>query len=452
MADVFVGRERELGTLVGFLDRAISGRAQVVFIAGEAGAGKSSLVGEFVRRAEEAHADVIAAVGECNAQTGAGDPYLPFRQVLAELTGARDPKPAVGSFNALNASRLKEFVRVAGETLLSVGPDLIGVFVPGAALLAKIATTVAKQGGLAEKLAERVRSGAVDSSLDQQRIFEQYAHVLAALSGQRPLILILDDLHWADSASLGLLFHLQRQLSDSRVLLVGTYRPDDIALGRVSMTTGGTERHPFEAILNEIKRYAGDVVIDLGAAQNEEGRALVDALVDAEPNRLDAAFRAELFARTEGHALFTVELLRDLEERGDLIKDDGGRWVQGASLAWESLPARVEGVIAERLARLTGEARDVLTVASVMGRDFAAQIVAEVQAAPERGVVKLLSRELDKRHRLVQETGEVRIGKRFVSWYRFVHVLFQQYLYDDLSAGERRLVHGDIAAALETLY
>src|SRR5512136_1979093 len=100
MADVFVGRERELETLAAFLGQAISGRAQVVFVAGEAGAGKSSLVGEFVRRAEEANPDLIAATGECNAQTGAGDPYLPFRQVLTELTGARDPKPAVGGFNA----------------------------------------------------------------------------------------------------------------------------------------------------------------------------------------------------------------------------------------------------------------------------------------------------------------------------------------------------------------
>ena len=243
---------------------------------------------------------------------------------------------------------------------------------------------VAKQGGLADKLAERVRSAAtIDPSLDQQRIFEQYAHVLAALSQQRPLILVLDDLHWADSASLDLLFHLQRQLRvTAALLLVGTYRPDDVAIGRVSMTTGRAERHPLEAILNEIKRYAGDVVIDLGAAQNDEGRALVDALVDAEPNRLDAAFARELFARTEGHPLFTVELLRNLEERGDLIKDAGGRWVQAASLDWEALPARVEGVIAERLARLTDEAREVLTIASVMGRDFAAQVVAEVQARP----------------------------------------------------------------------
>jgi tetratricopeptide (TPR) repeat protein len=408
-----------------------------------------------VRRAQEANSDLIAAVGECNAQTGAGDPYLPFRQVLTVLTGAEDPKATTGKVNATNAARLKEFVRISGETLLAVGPDLVGIFIPGAALLAKVATTVAKQSKVADKLAERVKSaekGAIDSSLDQERIFEQYAAVIAALSQQRALILILDDLHWADGASLNLLFHLARQLDDSRVLIVGTYRPDDVALGRLSTTSGRAERHPFEPILNEIRRYAGDVVIDLGAAQVDEGRELVDALVDAEPNRLDADFREQLYARTEGHPLFTVELLRTLEERGDLVKDAGGRWVQSAALDWEALPARVEGVIAERFGRLTDEARETLTIGSVMGRDFAAQVIAQVQKVPERELVKQLARELDKRHHLVQEAGEARVGKQFLSWYRFAHVLFQQYLYNDMSAGERRLLHGDVGNVLEMLY
>ena len=128
---------------------------------------------EFVRRAQEANPDLIAAVGECNAGTGAGDPYLPFRQVLTVLTGADDPKGTASTVNATStATRSKEFVRVSGETLLAVGPDLIGIFVPGAAILAKIATTAAKQSKLADKLAERVKAagaGAIDSSLDQER-------------------------------------------------------------------------------------------------------------------------------------------------------------------------------------------------------------------------------------------------------------------------------------------
>src|SRR4029077_7978852 len=163
---------------------------------------------------------------------------------------------------------------------------------------------------LGRRLAERkgpsdggVPGARLNSTLDQEKIFQQYTEAVQALSRDHTLILILDDLQWADSASLNLLFHLARQLKESRVLLLGTYRPDDVGLGR------GGERHPLEPILNELKRYYGDIVVDLGAAQGTETRAFVDALVDAEPNRLDATFRNELFARTEGHPLFTVELL-----------------------------------------------------------------------------------------------------------------------------------------------
>ncbi len=109
-------------------------------------------------------------------------------------------------------------------------------------------------------------------------------------------------------------------------------------------------------------------------------------------------------------------------------------------------------MIAERLGRLTDEERETLTIGSVMGRDFAAQVIAQVQDVPERELVKQLARELDKQHHLVLETGEVRIGKQFLSWYRFAHALFQQFLYNDMSAGERRLLHGDVAGVLEMLY
>ena len=109
------------------------------------------------------------------------------------------------------------------------------------------------------------------------------------LSRPRPLVLFLDDLHWADSASLNLLFHLARKMQDSRVLLIGTYRSDDVALGR------GGERHPLEPIVNELKRYNGDIVIELGATEASEGRAFVDALIDSQPNQLETAFRQQLF-------------------------------------------------------------------------------------------------------------------------------------------------------------
>jgi len=117
----------------------------------------------------------------------------------------------------------------------------------------------------------------------------------------------------------------------------------------VSLGRGG-ERHPLEPVLNELKRYLGDVWVDLAQTEKAEGRQFVDALLDSEPNRLGEGFRQALFRHTGGHPLFTIELLREMQERGDLIEDEG-RWVEGPTLNWGALPARVQGVIEERIGR-----------------------------------------------------------------------------------------------------
>ncbi|MRS03007.1 hypothetical protein EG832_07260 [bacterium] len=119
---------------------------------------------------------------------------------------------------------------------------------------------------------------------------------------------------------------------------------------------------------------------------------------------------------------------------------------------WATLPARIEGVIGERIARLPAALHETLTIGSVVGEEFAAQVVARIQKIEEREVVRNLSRELEKRYLLVSELSEIRIGKTYLSQYRFSHVLIQQYLYDELSSGERRILHLDIAETLEDLY
>jgi predicted ATPase len=134
------------------------------------------------------------------------------------------------------------------------------------------------------------------------------------------------------------------------------------------------------------------------------------------------------------------------------VQDAGGRWVEGPTLDWGKLPARVEGVIEKRIGRLAVELQEALKVASVEGEDFTAQVVAWVQELPERPLLRALSQELEKRHRLVRERGEVQVGGQFLSRYRFAHALFQQYVYHTLSAGERRLLHREIAQVLEGLY
>ena len=202
-------------------------------------------------------------------------------------------------------------------------------------------------------------------------------------------------------------------------------------------------------VLDELKRVYGDIWVDLNKVQ---GELFVGAFLDTEPNMLGELFREKLFKHTGGQALFTVELLRDLQERGDLVQDEGGRWIESDAIAWDKLPPRVEGVIASRIGRLEEELREILTVASVEGEDFTAQVIGQIQEIQVRKLLRTLSVELARRHQLVRERSGLRLGKRVLARYRFAHALFQRYLYNDLGNVEREMLHGEIAAILEDLY
>jgi predicted ATPase len=205
----------------------------------------------------------------------------------------------------------------------------------------------------------------------------------------------------------------------------------------------------LEPIVNELKRTFGDIEVDLERA---EGRPFVDAFLDSEPNCLGEAFREALYQHTQGHPLFTVELLRGMQERGDLVQDREGRWVEALALDWETLPARVEAVVAERIGRLPQRLRDLLSVASVEGETFTAEVVARVQARNERETVRCLSETLDRRHRLVRVHGIQRLDGQRLSQYRFRHILFQRYLYSTLDEAERAYLHEQVGRVLEGLY
>jgi predicted ATPase len=439
--DVFVGRERELAQLNAYLDRALAGHGQVCFVVGEAGSGKTALIDRFLEQVLAAHPKALVAVGTSNAQSGIGDPYLPFRETVAMLTGKVPNKHRAMS---QDDSRLRTALVRSVQVLVEVAPELIGLFVPGASLAGAVGKALANKAGWMDKLDELTKKE--KGTVEQARIFEQYTAFVQRLSAEQPLILFLDDLQWADSASVGLLFHLARQIESSRVLVVGAYRPNDVALGR------NGARHPLEPVVNELSRYKGEIRIDLDQISAEESRRFVDALLDSQPHCLEEGFRASLYHRTGGHALFTVELLRALEERGDLQRDSDGCWIATPSLDWDALPARVEGVIEERIDRLETDLRSMLTVASVEGEQFSAEVVARVEARAERDVVRQLSRELQRRHRLVSEQGMLRFDGLRLSLYRFVHNLFQQYLYGNLSEAERIYLHHDIGVTLEALF
>src|SRR5690606_31692524 len=207
--------------------------------------------------------------------------------------------------------------------------------------------------------------------------------------------------------------------------------------------------HPLQQVINELRRDRGDIIRDLSAA---EGRAFVDALLDSQPNRLDERLRETLYRQTQGHPLFTLELLRDMQERGDLVWDEDAGWIARTTLDWETLPARVEGVIGERISRLSPEMQELLQIASVVGEEFPAELLAQVTGREPAALARLLGQELDRTHRLLHAAGIRHDGQRRLSIYRFRHILIQRYLYQQLDEAERAYRHEAVAGALEALH
>jgi DNA-binding SARP family transcriptional activator len=453
---VFVSRERELAKLDGFLEPALAGQGRVAFVSGQAGSGKTTLLKRFARQAMARHPDLVVVGGNCNAYAGSGDPYLPFREILQLLSGEIEVHRASGNLSPEHARRLWALLPSTAQALVTLGPDLVGGLVPGEPLLRRLLAFSPDGTTRWERLEALARRpvGGEGPPPSQPALFDQVTQVLQAVALQHPLLLLLDDLQWADKGTLGLLFHLGRRLGGGRILIVGAYRSATVALGQptpaTAKGTGSWEQHPLAPVVHEFGRDWGDIQVDLDQA---DGRAFVEALLDTEPNRLGTTFRETLYHHTGGSPLFTIELLRGLQERGDLVRDEAGRWTERPALDWQRLPARVEAVIAERFGRLSAECQALLGVASVEGEEFTAEVLARVANLGLPEVIHCLSETLTKRHRLVRPARLLRRepGGQYLSCYRFAHILFQHYIYDHLDELERAHLHRAVAEALEAL-
>ena len=439
-ASVFVGRETELARLEGYLEAAIEGQGQVAFVVGGAGRGKTTLLRAFAEQAMASHSDLLVVSGACNAFSGVGDAYLPFREALGMLTGDVERRWTAGTVSTDHARRLWLALPVTLPALVEHGPHVINGLVSGKQLIAR-ATEAGLDGAPWVPELRSLSGRTAGGGLEQAALFHQVTNVLQAAASAQPLLLLLDDLQWADQGTMGLLVHLGRRLAGSRILILGAYRPEEVPAAPAVSTKA----------LQELRRQYGEVWIDLREADVVGGERFVNAFLDAEPNRLGDDFRSALYARTRGHALFTVELLRSLRESGDLRQDATGAWIAAPEMDWGALPARVTAVIEGRLDRLDHELRDLLAVASVEGETFTVDVLAEVQGLGQRATLRHLS-ELAKRDRLVAEAEAVRSDGTTLVRYAFSHALFQAYLYEELSEGERRLLHGDSDEALEDLY
>jgi len=394
-----------------------------------------------------AHPDLVIGYGICNAFFGQGTPYLPFRDVMNMLAGDLEPIYSNGTISRKEASHLFASFPLIVQALVEQGPGLFNSFLNGSTLATRVATILPDGQSLRRRIEKlTLQEPTLTGKQEKFQLFEQYAQVLKSISNQHPLLIVLDDLQWMDPGTGHLLFHLVRRLQNTRILVAGAYRLEEVALGQ------NGERHPLEPLLNEFQSSFGKISIDLDRNRETSGRNFINAFLDTEPNRLDGAFREELFRRTQGHPLFTIQLLRNLQERGEILLDKQRYWIISSNMNWDSLPPQVEGVIGERIGRLDQELKDLLLAASVEGEQFTVQVLGHVQGKTERTILRQLSRDLEKRHRLVQELGVTYVGGQRLERFRFIHSLIQQYLYSQLGTADRAALHQEIAETLEILY
>ena len=446
----FVERHKELARLESYLQHALSGNATPVFLLGDAGSGKTSLMREFARKAQETHANLLVAGGQCNAQTGPGDPFRPFRDILGILTGDLEIDWTVGMLNREQALQIWASIPGVIQAITTSAPHLLDNLIPISPLVHRLAPYLGGKTDWFDRFQESAYGESITRAILQEgQVLEDLTQVLRAVATQSPLLLIMDDLQWADDASLNLLFHLGRRLTRSRVMLLIAYRTGEQRKAQRTMQPDAHEADAPRNLIREMVRQYGDIEIRLDQASPSEGRAFIDALLDLEPNRLGEAFRADLYQRTRGHPLFTTELIRSMRQNQNLTLDGGGYWVENRSSPAAPPPARVEAVIDQRLAALTPLQRELLNVASVEGEWFSAEIVANVLGMGAARALESFTHDLGQQHNLIQEQGVLRVRSLSLNRFQFHHMLIQEYLYSRLDPGEKRRLHRRLADELE---
>jgi tetratricopeptide (TPR) repeat protein len=388
-ARIFLGRDEELTALRRGLERAVAGRGSVFLVAGEPGIGKTELAD---RLAAEAEASAVWVLWG-RAWEGEGAPaFWPWTRVIrAHLERAPD---ALAAQLGAVASHLAQVVPEIREQF----PD-----VPAPPPL--------------------------DSEQARFRLFDAMTTFLKVSARKQPLLVLLDDLHWADKPSLLLLQFLAREIGDSRLLVIGTYRDAEVTRG-----------HPLAEILPALRRERTVERILLRGLSEPDVHSLAVALEgESIPEGLSRAIARE----TEGNPFFVQEIVRHLADEG-ILDRDGEPGTSAMRIEEMRLPESVREVIGRRLARLGEECAVLLTLASVVGSEFAQGMLERVaDLAPEK-LLTVLEEALSAR---VIEPVPGAIGR-----FRFVHALIRETLYEELGTLERNRLHRRVAGAMEGLY
>jgi len=393
---VFVGRQREMGELKACLEDALSGRGRLVTLVGEPGIGKTRIAQELATYAGLRQAQVLW--GRCYEGEGA-PPYWPWVQAIRSYARDVDPEQLRSDMGAGAAD--------IGQVVSDVRDRLPGMEVPPQ----------------------------LEPEQARFRLFDSITAFLKSVGRRQPLVLVLDDLHWADHPSLLLLEFVARELSNARLLIIGTYR--DMELSR---------QHPLSKSLGELTRERMfQRVLLRGLDQEDVGRFIELASGISPPTGMVEAVHRQ----TEGNPLFVTEVVRLLVQEGELTQEKAGQ-----RDSWSvRIPEGVREVIGRRLDRLSERCNETLTVASVVGREFTLEQLSPliVDSSADSGRAMTGDRLLD----VLDEALSARVIEelpRAVGRYQFTHALIQETLAGELATTRKVRLHARIAEALEQLY
>ena len=386
----YVGRVAEREQLTALWDQACEGSLRLALVGGEAGVGKTRLS---THLALDAHGDGATVLyGRCDEDLGV--PYQPWAQALGHLV-KEAPAPL-----------LDGHVERFGGDLARLVPSL------------------------GDRLSELPAARQSDPETERYLLYAAVAGLLEGASEREPVVLILDDLHWADAPTLSLLRHVVTAGPAMRVLVVGTYRDSDLS-----------REHPLTALLADLHREQGVERIKLAGLDREDVLALMEAVAGHELEEDGRALAAEIARETAGNPFFVGEVLRHLTESGAIVQQDGGRWRLVGEVADLGLPQSVREVVGRRVERLGSDARTALSAAAVIGREFDLDLLLAVLGLSEDRLLDLLDEAVAAS--LLQESSGG--TERFA----FTHGLVEHTLYRDLGRARRARLHKRVAEALE---
>ena len=416
----FVGRSQELERLRAHFRDAVEGRGNTVFVTGEAGAGKSTLVEQFLLEVATGPEGAKVVDAACSEQFGVAEPLVAFIEAFKELLQTEGR--AGGGMTWLDVAK-------------EVAPTWISALpVVGNVLEAGVVTAMAlkkKEGGGAA-------TATAQKAVSEEALFFQYTEVLLRAAEEQPIVLFLDDLHWADQASVGLLTHIARKIEGSRVLLLGTFRPVDVE----------ASDHALRQAKQELERYNISKEIPLSGLDLESLDALLRDRLGGEPT---PDLRAWMAKHGGTNPLFYGELLNWLVESG-YATDTEGTWDLAREPEAVEIPRSAESAIERRLERLDPDTYRVLEYASVEGDVFHSVSLARLLEMDELQLEEVLD-PIVRVHRLIRliETRDLPNGD-IASMYLFSHTLIQDILHRNLQGKRRILLHRKVAEIYAELY